>query len=260
MWQHSLMTLSRFQHLPDIGTSAAFWASIATIWSASGAWFTFVAASLSNRQQTFEGICNLLDGMVEELELVRDWASGREGSQGYLASKPRMQWASERQDWFNPTRHIFTVNTPMLNAVTTSQYAERIGTIISPIVSLNQALRRLFESHADYRMLVHSEPQLYRSVFRKLANPPAVFTQDEQEYLNLVFEANLRMHVDVIGGADSPEHSLYRAFRTAEQAVRNLRRQLRSEPLPHWYWLLHIIAAYLAFNGLWQVLRWFKIL
>jgi hypothetical protein len=32
------------KQLPDILTSAGFWASIATLWSASGAWFTFVGA------------------------------------------------------------------------------------------------------------------------------------------------------------------------------------------------------------------------
>jgi hypothetical protein len=259
MWQ-SLLALSRFQHLPDIGTSAAFWASIATMWSASGAWFTFVAASYSTRRKTFESARNLLDGIAAELDLVRVWASGQKDSQGYLASKTKQQWVTEQPDWFNPSRQIFSMNTPTLNGVTTSSNLRQIAPLVGPIIALNQALRMLFDSHVDYRALVHSEPALYRSVFRKLANTPAQFTPDEREYMNLIFEANLRMHVTVIGGADSPDHCLHRTFRRAEQALADLRQQLRPEPLARWYWLLHIIAAYLALNGAWQVARWFKLL
>jgi hypothetical protein len=78
--------------------------------------------------------------------------------------------------------------------------------------------------------------------------------------MNLVFEANLRMHVGVIGGADSPENCLYWTFRHAEEALRSLRQRLQPEPLPRWYWVLHVLAAYLAFNASWQVLRWFRFL
>jgi hypothetical protein len=72
---------------PDILTSASFWASIATVWAASGAWFTYVAAAVASRQQTYEGILSLIEGLEAELALVSEWASGDEGSQGYLASR-----------------------------------------------------------------------------------------------------------------------------------------------------------------------------
>jgi hypothetical protein len=56
--------------LPDIATSAGFWAAIGTLWSVSGAWFTFVDAARASRKRTHEGILNLLTGIETELELV----------------------------------------------------------------------------------------------------------------------------------------------------------------------------------------------
>ena len=257
---HNVLHLIRFQRLPDIATSAAFWASIATLWAASGAWFTFFGTWIASRNQTFEGIENLLEGLNAELDMVRDWAGGQAGGRGYLASKSQQEWVAERPDWFNPSRQIFTVNTPTLNSVTTSGYLSHITPLVGPIVALNQALRRLFDSHLDYRTLVHSEPILYRSVFRKLANTPNLFTPEEREYMNLIFDANFRMHVLVIGGADGPDICLHRAFRTAEHAIASFREHLRPASMPNWFWALHIVSAYLALNGIWQVSRWFGLL
>jgi hypothetical protein len=59
------------KQLPDILTSASFWAAVGTLWAASGAWFTYVAAAVSSRQQTYEGILSLVEGLEVELDLVR---------------------------------------------------------------------------------------------------------------------------------------------------------------------------------------------
>jgi hypothetical protein len=131
MW-HTIVVFLRFQPLPDIGSSVAFWASIATLYGAAGAWFTFVAASYTSRRQTFEAIRNLLAGVAAEIELVRDWAGGQPGSQGYL-KKTGQEWAAERIDWFHPSRQIFTVNTPTLSALTTSQYLRQITSLVAPV-------------------------------------------------------------------------------------------------------------------------------
>lgn len=56
--------------------------------AASGAWFTYVAAVVTSRQQTYEGILNLIEGLQAELALVSEWAAGDEGNQGYLSKTP----------------------------------------------------------------------------------------------------------------------------------------------------------------------------
>jgi hypothetical protein len=70
--------------LPDIPTSVAFWAGIATLLSAAGAWFTFAATALASRRETYRGIKNLLIGLSAELDLISQWASGGEGEKGYV--------------------------------------------------------------------------------------------------------------------------------------------------------------------------------
>jgi hypothetical protein len=121
------------KQLPDILTSATFWASIGTLWAASGAWFTYVGAALASRQQTHEGILSLIKGLEAELALVSQWASGEEGSQGYLV-KTRLQLVKEHPDWFNPSRMVFTFSTPVLNNVTSSPYARSLGPIVRSLV------------------------------------------------------------------------------------------------------------------------------
>src|SRR5690349_10817445 len=113
------------KQLPDILSSATFWASIATMWAASGAWFTYVASVVASRQRTYDGIANLIEGLEAEMVLVSQWASGDEGNQGYL-SKTRAQLVSEHPDWFNPSRAVFKFSTPSLSSVTNSPYASHL--------------------------------------------------------------------------------------------------------------------------------------
>src|SRR5438045_2744443 len=101
------------KQLPDILTSSSFWASVATMGAASGAWFTYIAAEMASRQRTYEGILSLIEGLEAELALVSEWAAGGEGNQGYV-SKTRAELVKEHPDWFNPSRAVFRFSTPTL--------------------------------------------------------------------------------------------------------------------------------------------------
>src|SRR5580704_7691781 len=104
--------------LSDIPTSIVFWSGIATLGSAAGAWFTFVAAAHSSRRN---GIRNLLVGIKAELDFVKEWASGGEGSSGHLpADNPTL--AKEHPEWSNPSRFIFAFETATLPNLTLSPY------------------------------------------------------------------------------------------------------------------------------------------
>jgi hypothetical protein len=266
------------KQLPDILTSATFWASIATMWAASAAWFTYVAAAVASRQQTYEGILNLIEGLEAELALVSQWAAGDDGNQGYLL-KTRAQLVKEHRDWFNPSRSVFKFSTPVLNDVTNSLYAKFLTPIIRPLVMLNHSIRRVFENIDRYHAFVFGDIAKYQSVLPKFAvNPvnlgasttpmtivspdPAQMglTPEEQVYVNHIFMMNEWIHQITIGGADSPdEFCLYKAFRTARKALQEFKGRLKREPLPKWFLLLHIVAGALVWIGIWQVLRWFGI-
>jgi hypothetical protein len=141
------------KQLPDVLTSATFWAQIATMWAASGAWFTYVAAAVASRQRTYEGVLNLIEGLEAELALVSEWAAGGEGNQGYV-SKTGAELTQEHPDWFNPSRSVFKFSTPTLSNLTNSPYAKSLTPIVRPFVVLNHSIRRVFENVDRYQLFV----------------------------------------------------------------------------------------------------------
>lgn len=257
------------KQLPDISTSATFWAS---------AWFTYVAAAIVARQQNYEGILNLIDGLEAELELVSEWAGGNEGNQGYV-SKTRAQLVNEHPDWFNPSRAVFKFSTPTLSNLTNSPYARSLTPIVRPFVMLNHSIRRLFDSIERYQAFVFGDVSMYQSVLPKFAGnitnvgsstrPTSIvsphpaqigLTAEERVYVNHIFMMNEGIHQGLIGGADSGgEVCLYKAFRVARKALQDFKEGLQREPLPAWFPLLHIVAGALTWVGFWQLMRWFEI-
>jgi hypothetical protein len=266
------------KQLPDIATSASFWASIATLWAASIAWFTYVGVALDSRQKTYDGILSLIEGLEAELDLVSQWAAGDDGNQGYV-SKTRSQLTKGHPDWFNPSRAVFKFSTPVLSNVTNSPYAKFLTPIIRPLVMLNHAIQRLFENIERYHAFVFGDIAKYQSVLPKFAANPSNLgasttptsivlpdpshiglTPEERVYVNHIFMMNEWIHQLTIGGTDSlDEVCLYKAFRTARKALREFKQGLKREPLPHWFLLLHIVAGSLAWIGFWQLMRWFEI-
>jgi hypothetical protein len=261
--------------LPDILTSATFWAQIATMWAASGAWFTYVAAARASRQQTFEGILNLIQGLEAELALMSEWAAGDEANQGYV-KKTRDKLTIEHTDWFNPSRAVFTFSTPALSNLTNSPYASHLTPIVGPFVMLNHSIRRLFENLDRYQAFVFGNTKLYQSVLPKFAPAAASLTRpqqivtphpskigltpEEQVYVNHIFMMNETIHQGLIGGADSQDEiCLYKAFRTARKALRDFKANLNREPLPAGFPVLHVVAVVMAVIGIWEVTRWFGI-
>jgi hypothetical protein len=246
--------------LPDIPTSVSFWAGIATMGSAAGAWFTFVATAYKARRDTYEGIRNLLTGIRVELDFIKEWASGKEGDPGYVLPTDMAELVTQKQDeWFNPSRYIFTFETPNLQHLTVSPYIRHLARLVQPLVKLSYSFHRLFDLHADYRAFVNGNPTLYASVFKKIKikNPLSI---EEQDYLNVIFDFNLRMHRDLIGGEKSRDSlCLYKAYRSAKEALDKFENELKPEPLPGWFWVLHIFAASLTIGCVLETLRWFSV-
>ena len=244
-----------------------------------GPWFTYVAAAVASRQQTYEGILNLIEGLEAELALVSEWASGDEGNKGYL-KKTQAQLIHEHADWFNPSRAVFKFSTPTINNLTNSPYAKSLTPIVRPFVWLNHSIRRLFDSIERYQAFVFGDVAMYQSVLPKLATnqanaasstkPTSIvsalpylvgLTPHELVYVNHIFMMNETIHQGLIGGADSADElCLYKAFRIARKALQEFKERLKREPLPAGFWILHIVAGALACVGFWQVMRWLEIL
>jgi hypothetical protein len=249
--------------LPDIVTSASFWASIGTLWGAAGAWFTFVLAARAARKQTHEGVLNLVAGIEAELDLVELWASGKEGDVGYLQCNDKKELAKKHPDWFNPSRHIFTFDSPTLSNFTNSPFMAHLMPVVPALVRLGYSIHRLFDYvTTNYNPFVASDAGIYQEVVRKLTTgtPPSGLLAAEQVYANFVFGMNKTIHQDLIGGADcTDEMCLYKAFRRAKTAIKDFRANLLVESLPKWYWVLNVLAICLIVIGFIEVFRWFDV-
>lgn len=249
--------------LPDIVTSASFWAAIGTLWGAAGAWFTFVLTAKASRKQTYEDVLNLIAGIEIELQLVESWASGKEGDTGYLQCNDKGELVKKHPDWFNPSRHIYTFDSPALNSFTSSPFMTHLTPAVAALLRLSNSIHRLLDYiTTNYNPFVASDPAIYQEVVRKLTigTPPSALAASEQVYVNFVFGMNKTIHQDLIGGADcSDETCLYKAFRAARRAVSDLKANLRVQSLPRWYWTLDLLAICLILIGFLEVLRWFDI-
>lgn len=268
------------KQLPDVLTSANFWASVATMWAAAGAWGTYAALEKATRKKKYEAITSLVEGLEAELALVSAWASGDEGSEGY-PTKTRLQLIKEHPDWFNPSRMVFKFSTPRLNDVTNSPHVGSLGPVVRQLVTLNYAIRQLLDSIERLQAFVMGNVLMYQSVMEKLAPetspleialapPPEVvrmpeylnqitWTREERGYINIIYMMNEGIHQGVIGGVDSRDGCLYKSFRIARSALQGFKRDLKPERLPKWFLVLHIVATGLALVGLWELMRWFGV-
>ncbi len=155
------------KQLPDILTSAGFWASIATLWGAAGAWGAFIAERSAAHKETEEGVRNLIAGIEAELDLVEGWASGKEGEVGYLTSAKDTELAQKYPQWYDPSFHVFTFATPTLNNFTNSPHVSLLKDIVKPIVRLNYSVRRMFDAIERHRSFAHGNPDLFLIVAKK---------------------------------------------------------------------------------------------
>jgi hypothetical protein len=239
-----------------LSDSASFWASIATLWGAAGAWLTYFGTVWSNREERSAALSTLLSGLKTELVVVSDWASGE--GKGY-EQRPASELERERPDWFNPGRLIFSFECPTLRNLTNSPYIRELGPIVDDVVRLSRSITRLFNCYEEYREYVNSRPLLYDSVVKKLAQQKADFTEAEREYLKDIFRRNAQIHQSLIGGIDSQDSlCLYKTFRAAKESVNNFLRTYAKPLFPWWYWILHVIAAAAFLKGLLLIIAWLR--
>ena len=117
-----LAFLFMIKDLPSIETSVAFWASVATLFSASGAWFTFLVFALKAANDTKEGVLNLIQGIEAEIALAEQWALGEVGyPQSKTKEELRQEYSGMEQpkqaslyfrDTYSKPRHKFPLHAP----------------------------------------------------------------------------------------------------------------------------------------------------
>lgn len=250
----------RHKMTASISDAAAFWASIATLLAASGAWFTYYASVRAAHNQDDDAIRNLIAGIRSELSLISPWASGEEGDVGYLQSKTLGELRQEHRDWINPSRVVYTFDCPTITNITSSPHLRRLQPILQSLVRLNYSIVRLFDYYREYRHYAMQRPVLFDSVMKKLGSSNQTLAFDEAEYVQQIFAYNVQIHASLIGGIDSgDEGCLYKAFRAARHSVDAFAENLSSEPLPWWFWILHGIAVALFLKAVLLIFAWFGV-
>lgn len=244
----------------DIVGAAGYWGSIAQILGISAAWFAFVTERREARFRTFESLRDIIIGIESELALISLWASGGPTNLGYRQAPPEeyIKDPKTKEEWADPERIIYRFDYPTIKSITQSQHVRLLGPLIDGLVRLNYSIVRTFDFYEEYRKFVLARPTLTDQVVPKIHDVAVSFSGDEASFLSSVFSYNHRIHVQYIGGADSPDPTcLYRAFRTASLAVDEFKRNLRPEASPRWYaggslaaWLSVILAVALLYMWL----------
>jgi hypothetical protein len=223
----------------SLSDSANFWASVATLWAAAGAWVTYYAAVRTSRDERYAAIRALLSGLNTELDVVGDWAGTKQGGRGYEQGPVTER---EHPDWCNPSRLIFSFECPIIHNLTNSPYIRELGPITADVVRLSRSITRLFNYYTEYRGYVNSRRDLYDAVVGKGARDingrrmhEPVFTADEKQFISQVFQFNAQIHQSLIGGIGSPDRlCLYKTCQAAHGSLDGLLRNLNQPPFPRW--------------------------
>jgi hypothetical protein len=233
-----------------LSDSAAFWASLATLWGAAAAWFTYFGTVWQNRKDRDGALRTLLSGLNAELAVVNDWAGG--SGSGYPNQMENIQ--QQQPGWFVPSRLIFSFQCPLIHGLTNSPYIRELQPIVADVVALSRSITRLFDCYGEYRTYVTSQPTLYDSVMSKITSAqgaPLALTNEERTYVHQISSFNAQIHMQLIGGKVSPDPlCLHRTYCAARDSVNALERNLKPPAFPIWYWAVHLTAAAAVIKGL----------
>jgi hypothetical protein len=224
----------------DISTVVA---ATAGLWALTLAWWTYVKSVDQQNEDEFQALKSIVGGLRVELELMKAWTA-TEG-QGYvkaIATTPPPEWSQ-------PGRLIWKFDIGAVSNLTRSPYLYRLGDIIKPFARLNFSVSRLFQLYDEYRSFVNSPPVL--ALLRSgpdLAAPIAA----------QVLDFNVRMHVKLIGGADSDDPAcLYKAYNAATDALAKFEADLKQRKPRLPFYVGHLFSAVCFVAGLFLLYSFF---
>jgi hypothetical protein len=184
------------------------------------------------------------------LKVVNDWAGG--DGVGYPNEMDNVQ--AEQPGWFVPSRLILSFQCPLIHGLTRSPYVRELQPIVADVVALSRSITRLFDCYGEYRTYATARPALYDSVNRKIGSAqggPVALTPEEQIYVGQVGSFNAQIHLQLIGGKESPDSfCLHKTYCAARNSASILEKNLRPVAFPPWYWLLHVTAGAAVIKGL----------
>jgi hypothetical protein len=236
------------------------WSCAAILLAAAASWFAYAAAQRNARDKTFEALQSIVVALEWELAFVRLWAQSKE-SPAYPQSKTELEYQNDDPSWMDPRGILRSFDHPGAENLTQSPYSRRLLTMSGDFSTLNYAILRFYSVYEEYRRYVSARSWLFDSVSAKSAQGTPGFTREENEFLRRVFEYNYKMHVELIGGDDSPEDQkcLHNVFRKASESLQSFKENLEREPRPKLFAVLHFVAATFVAAALVLMAQWARL-
>ena len=233
------MVLTNGRVMKNATDLATILAAVAGLWAIAVAWLTYAMMTHNDNKKLFASLKSLASGVRSELDLMRSWASP--DGDGYLSTAP------PDASWSVPTRIIHKFGYDTIKTLPSSPYVYYFDDV-SPFVRLAFSISKLFQYYDEYRTYALSRLDLYE------AAPTDPMTAEGQRYLAVIFEHNRRIHMELIGGKDTPEQlcCLYKTYKAAYAAMDSFSAGLqRPERLPWWFNVVHVIAVLCFVAGGW---------
>lgn len=218
----------------DISTIVA---ATAALWALAFGWLTYVMSFRQQNNDEFQALKSIVERLMVELDDMRPWTGA--GGPGYSKN---MEVQQAPPDWSQPSRLIWKFGFDAIANLSNSPYLYRLHDIVGPFARLKFSISKLFQLYDEYRSFANSNPTL-------LTSAPGW-------YQTQVLDFNFRMHVSLIGGADSEDPTcLYRAYAAADSALRSFDAALSVRPSPWWFWIGHFIGVTCVGSGIWLLFR-----
>jgi hypothetical protein len=257
--------LTQFPHLEGNGSGSSrnwyqmgsvTWVDVATVvaaaaglWALAFAWLTYVMAVRQENQKELLALKSVVEGLRVELDVMKPWTGA--GGQGY---SKEMKPDEAPADWSNPTRLIWKFGFDAVANLSNSPYLYRLLDIVGPFARLNFSISRLFQLYDEYRSFVNSDPNLQSGPLDAWVG---VGVPDRAK--KMVLNLNFRIHVNLIGGADSDDPTcLYKAYDGATSALNEFDAELRAAAWPWWFWIGHAVSAACFVSGVFLLFKLFR--
>lgn len=215
-------------NLVDISTVAA---ATAGLWALAFAWWIYVQSFEQQSADEYKALKSIVKGLSIELELMGSWAGA--GGSGYSQSMTR---ESAPKDWSEPFRLIWKFDVGAVSNLTRSPYLYRLDDIVGPFARLNFSVSRLFQYYDEYRAFANSDP--------------SVFSAPHQWHIKVIWNFNFKIHVELIGGEDSPDvMCLYHTYKAATVALVKFEDNLKPRETPWWIYVGNVVGIMFVIAG-----------
>lgn len=222
--------------------------------SASVAWATFGLTWRENYLERHTKKLNILKRLLNELDRIGIWASGRYDE------------SSHSDNWFNPYWNVTNFDFKEIRSFNWAENAAFFGEeIFTKLLPLEKAIYHFYECLLNQKDLIQRRNSQFvnniaqkicnekKRINKEMINPIEIKGQnelslEEKDFVKNCYELNKSIHVDGIGNENTPG-KLHFTFNEAHGYVKeSLEKVRKSRPIL--LWLVNFLALVVAIIGL----------